>query len=255
MSIKRSLLESKWYYRVAKVIFLWVPPILVAFILFSMFYSGFSSNTVLDFVYMAIGLAVYYLLLKGIWRGFLYVVFGGLEDDTKKKNPAIQVVQSAGSATQPVQAPNQAGPIFGAIFFIIIIIFIAIYSSNNYFPGNSIFSDSNTYGTACTSDGKKGLYGTNGNCLTCPGGGIAATSPVNNCSDGIAGVYCCTSGGSKGVNGGDGGSKGCFTGCAGQYYCNGYYYFGLERVTINGCVPFYPRDVYSDWAGTCRRCL
>jgi len=96
MSIKKSLLEQKWYYRVAKVIFVWVPPLLVVVGVFVLIFvdvrgTGKDIATVLQndssyIIYAVAGLILYFLILKGIWRGFLYVAFGGLEDDMKKKS-------------------------------------------------------------------------------------------------------------------------------------------------------------------------
>ena len=92
MPIKKSYLEQKWYYRVAKVFFL-ILPLLIAVIVFlngKINICDISQKNIFDvlqknIVYFAIGLVLYFLLLKGIWRSFLYIVFGGLEDDTKKK--------------------------------------------------------------------------------------------------------------------------------------------------------------------------
>jgi len=51
------------------------------------------------------------------------------------------------------------------------------------------------YGSSCTgSDGRTGLYGTNGDCYTCPVDETVVTNPINNnCGNGVAGVYCCAS--------------------------------------------------------------
>jgi len=110
-----------------------------------------------------------------------------------------------------------------------------------------------TYGAACTtSDGKTGLYDTNGDCYTCSVG-TAVTNPINNnCSNGIAGVYCC--GTANGNNGGNGGSKCIPTGCGSLWRCSGSYYLGGQQIRVNGCFPVRMGDVYPDWTGTCRQC-
>jgi hypothetical protein len=38
------------------------------------------------------------------------------------------------------------------------------------------------------------LKGNDGSCYSCPGGGSPTYSPVGNCSNAVAGVYCCTGG-------------------------------------------------------------
>lgn len=92
MSIKKSFLEKKLLYRATKVFFL-ILPLLVAVIVFlngKINICDISQKNILDIlqkniVYIAIGLISYFLILKAIWRLFLYIVFGGLEDDTKKE--------------------------------------------------------------------------------------------------------------------------------------------------------------------------
>ena len=105
MSIKQSVLEKKWYYRVAKVLFLWIVPIFIVFALLAILYSGAGSAT--DAGIFAGVSVVYLLVLKGVWRGFLYLVFGGLDDDTKKK--VIATVRSTSPAA-PAQTPTQTSP-------------------------------------------------------------------------------------------------------------------------------------------------
>jgi len=91
MPIKKSSLEQKWYYRVAKVFFL-ILPILAIFLLLNgkVNICDTSQKSTLDIlqkniVYIVIGLTSYFLILIAVWRLFLYIVFGGLEDDTKKE--------------------------------------------------------------------------------------------------------------------------------------------------------------------------
>jgi len=101
---------------------------------------------------------------------------------------------------------------------------------------------SHTYGTACTAGGKTGIYGTNGSCLTCSATQKAVTDPAGSsgCSNGVAGVYCC--------------SQCVSTGCGRDWYCSGYYYVGNQQIRINGCSPVKAGDIYSGWSGTCRQC-
>ena len=263
MPIKKSSLEQKWYYRIAKVFFLWVPPLLVAAVLFLLIYtdmSGISPENIVVllqqdspyFIYAAIGLVSYFLILKIIWRGFLYIAFGGLEDDTKKKDS--EATQSVNPAAQSV-----------APFIILAVVFaIAVLSQTGYIKLPKIDLDSgqfnpiesHPYGASCTtSDGKTGLYGTNGDCYTCSGG-TAVTNPINNnCSNGIAGVYCC--GTANGNNGGNG-VDGCIpTGCGSEWRCSGSYYIeGVQIRVTAACFPsgLRPSDLYPGWSGTCRQC-
>ena len=93
MAIKKSTLEQKLYYRLTKVFFL-ILPFLIA-ILFLLrkrivVCSSLIQENIFDLspnyiIFIAVALILYFLFLKWIWRGFLYVVFGGLEDDTKKQ--------------------------------------------------------------------------------------------------------------------------------------------------------------------------
>ena len=165
MPIKKSYLEQKWYYRVAKVFFL-ILPLLVALIILlngKITICGVLQKNILDFlqkylVYIATGLALYYLILKGIWRGFLYIVFGGLEDDTKKKG-GEQL------------APARSNKIAQLIPFIIILVIFTIFvlSEMGYLtlpkidlnfsgnlnvkptPGPTCFTTSAQMGTPCHS--------------------------------------------------------------------------------------------------------
>lgn len=91
MSIKKSSLERKWYYRVLKVLLLILPLIFILIFLLNgkVIVCNVLQKDVLNFlqryfVYLTIGLALYYLILEIIWRSFFYIAFGGFVDDTKK---------------------------------------------------------------------------------------------------------------------------------------------------------------------------
>jgi len=247
MPIKKSYLEQKWYYRVAKVFF-WVLPFLVIAIMFLRVGGNILDILEKNIVYIAIGLVLYLLILKIIWRIFLYITFGGLEDDTRKKGS---------EATQSVNPAAQVVP-----FIILVAVFaIVVLSQTGYIKLPRINLDSgqssHTYGASCTSsDGKTGLYGTNGDCYTCSAGATAVTNPINNnCSNGIAGVYCCGTAG--GNNGGNGSSKCIPTGCGSLWRCSGSYYISGVQIRVSGaCFPsgLRPSDLYPGWSGTCRQC-
>jgi hypothetical protein len=250
MPIKKSTLEKKWYFRVAKV-FLLIIPFLLAISLLIRKINIFSipqkdipsalQNNITYIVYVIAGLILYFLVLRLVWKIILYIAFGGLEDDTKKMDN--------GSAQPSVERkPNQAQII--PIVLIIVIIMIFAFAQAGYIklPKINTITD-HTYGTSCTnSKGETGLYGTNGNCYTCSGNGVAATSPTNNnCSNGISGIYCCTTGK---------GNDGCIaTGCGSMWYCSGSYYIGNQEINIPGlCFPVHPNTIYSGWTGVCRQC-
>jgi len=261
MSIKKSYLERKWYYRVAKVFFL-ILPFLVAVILLNkkiIFFgisqkniAGILQGNILYIIYIAIGLVLYFLILKAIWKIFLYIAFGGLEDDTIKEGS--KATQSVNPATKSV-APLIILLIFFAIAALFQMGYIKLPKINPNPEESSTSGESNhTYGTSCkTSDGKKGLYGKNGTCYTCSDG-TAVTNPINNnCSNGISGVYCCSSSTSNDGNK----TTGCVpTGCGSLWYCSGTYYFQGVQLRANGCYPSgaRPGDIYSSWSGTCRQC-
>jgi len=97
MSIKKSTLEQKWYYRAAKVFFLLLPLLLLLLLFFLFFLKrkavvcsvvqeSFLNLPPTYLIFLAIVVILYYLLLKWFWKGFLYIAYGGVEDDTKKDN-------------------------------------------------------------------------------------------------------------------------------------------------------------------------
>ena len=196
-----------------------------------------------NIIYIAIGLASYFLILMVIWRIFLYIVFGGLENDKRK----------ASSATQSSKKQTKA-QLIAPIIVLVAIIAVFALSQAGYIklPKINLNNEEpnpvkvHTYGASCTtSEGKKGLYGTNGICYTCSGS-TAVTSPTNNnCSNGTAGIYCCS-----------GGGDGCIsTGCGSMWYCSGSYYIGGQEIRVPGlCFPVHPNTIYSGWTGTCRQC-
>ena len=264
-------------YRVAKVTYL-ILPLLAAVVLFlkgylkipTLFQKSIleiSQKNILDLlqkngvsiIYAVVGLVLYYLILKGIWRVFLYIAFGGLEDDTKNKDSG----QPA-----PLRPEQTARMQLIPLIIILGVIIIYLLSAMKYIKLPKIDLNfgqptpivkqptpipSHPYGASCTdSKGGTGLYGTNGTCYTCSGS-TADTNPINNnCSNGIAGVYCC------GTN--DNGNKTdkCIsTGCGSLWYCSGSYYLsGVQIKVTGGCFisGLRPSEIYSGWSGTCRQC-
>jgi len=221
MSIKRSFLESKWYYRIARVIFLWVPPVLVVVGIILVIISNMSGKSLEDItvvlqsnrsiiIYTLIGLFAYLLILKGIWRGFLYIVFGGVEDDTKPK--VIAVAPPVGQVSQPMVAQDGSAAMVNYlkqaeqkrsegvtwIILIIIVIWIAYYYS----------STPSSYTT---------------------GGGSKTKTSTSTCIP---------------------------TGCGSNWHCSGSYYSssGAQK-SISGCYANKTSVTsLNSWSGICRQC-
>lgn len=106
MPIKKSTLEQKWYYRTVKIFFLILPFIVIIFFLLSKktIVCDVLPANIFDILWQSIGyiviwLILYFLILMALWRIFLYIVFGGVEDDTKKGG---DTTQSSNSAAQSV---------------------------------------------------------------------------------------------------------------------------------------------------------
>jgi len=124
MTIKKSTLEQKWYYRLAKIFFLMLPFLIaVLFILRKrvIICSSLIQESIFDLspnyiIFIAIALILYFLFLKWIWRGFLYIVFGGLEDDTKKEE-----------SDQSTQARSKPPKIMELIPILIILAVVIIF--------------------------------------------------------------------------------------------------------------------------------
>ncbi len=92
-------------------------------------------------IWTVVGLVLYYLTLKAIWRGFLYIVFGGLEDDAMKKNEGT--AHQPASQVSPPSAPSEQRTIsdkdkkeIGFYIFILIMIGLIywIYSYDSPAP-------------------------------------------------------------------------------------------------------------------------
>lgn len=252
MPIKKSFLEKKWYYRVAKILFLLIPIVVIVFLFLnnridiSNLPKGNLSNVLQnDIVDVVGGLILYFIIICAVWRIFLYIVFGGLENDTRKIGGNI--IQSTSPTPRPTPA-KAIGPIIVIIFCVAIFAIAFSQTDTNPFKAH-------TYGATCTnSAGKTGLYGTNGSCNTCSGNGVAVTNPTKNCSDGVAGVYCCST--ADGNNNNNNNYDGCIaTGCGSMWYCSGSYYIGNQEIDVPGlCFPVHPNTIHSGWTGVCRRC-
>ena len=171
MTIKKSTLEQKWYYRLAKVFFLILPFLIaVLFILKKriVICSSLIQENILNLspnyvVFIAVALILYFLFLVWIWRGFLYIVFGGLEDDTKKQ-------ENNQSSVKTESQHEKTAQIIPFIIALIIFTIIAL-SLMGYIKLPKINLDNNNN----NSDGNSGS-------ATCP---TRSNPPCNSVKNGI----------------------------------------------------------------------
>jgi hypothetical protein len=142
MPIKKSSLEQKWYYRTVKTFFLIIPLVIIIFFLLNK--NAVVCNVlpvdIFDtlrhgIVYIAVGLILYFLILILIWRIFVYIVFGGIEDDTQRKE--------SGQAQSANQAEPKSVKIVRLIAIIIILsaFAILILSKMGYIAPSGINTD------------------------------------------------------------------------------------------------------------------
>jgi hypothetical protein len=117
MTIKKSLLEQKWYYRITKV-FLLSLPMLAALIAIAQGEVKKGDAIVSLLIFTAVGWVIWSIVLNAVWRLLLYIIYGGLEDDLKKKK------QEAVAAFAPVSPQqNQSAAI---IVTILIFVFLTV---------------------------------------------------------------------------------------------------------------------------------
>jgi len=101
MPIKKSQLESKWYYRAAKTFLIILPLLVLIYLLLNQKANicNISHSNIIDFllnnfVLVVTVLVVYYLLVWLLWRVIFYVIFGGVEDDITKKADVVPVKEN-----------------------------------------------------------------------------------------------------------------------------------------------------------------
>lgn len=166
MPIKKSQLEQKWYYRVAKVILLVLPVLAVAYLVSR---AGFpfatlSQKTLAEFftkninsiVLTALGIVAYFVLLNLVWRTMLYVTFGGLINDTMKAPD--KTVTAQGRPNDPNKNNNEVG-----LYLFILIIIVLMYWIYNYQPlgqtaAKNSQNDYNRDNPTCISTGCGNLW-------------------------------------------------------------------------------------------------
>lgn len=132
-SIKKSTLEQKLPYRIINVVLSILPWVAAAiylkryvafpdisqintFDLLQQNIHDLAQKSGTYFVYVAVGLVVYFVLLGMIRKGVLYIAFGGVEDDTVKNSPV------AGPLNTPSAHPTPANANSALAILIVIII-------------------------------------------------------------------------------------------------------------------------------------
>ena len=220
MPIKKSTLEQKASYRIAKVIF-GLLPFIVAGIYFAV------QKNIYDFVacpqqlsklsdvslatlfkigpcqtvsFVIIGLILYFVILALIWRIAIYLIFGGVENDLLKNTPA------GAQADPKASARNNGLALF--LIIIVIIIFALFYYSQAAPSPNNNKKNTNNY-----------------------------TVPNNNVPNKVT-PHCVP------------------TGCGALWYCSGTYYLNGVSRNITGCFPTgaRPSELLNSWSGSCRQC-
>lgn len=241
MPIKKSALEKSRKYRIFKVIVFLLPFIVVP-ILFSWgvlyleaslpagsllvgalpFLEGIDFGILLKILIYAIGYGLYLAAVGYIMRIVFYVIYGGIEDDTKKTKmlPTASIPEQTATVpvAQPVSAPvaqtvaqasaapeTKDRPIAQEIGCLLLLIF-----------GAAIATPIGTF-----LDNPSSLFSN----IQSSGGGSVKT---NTCIP---------------------------TGCGSNWKCSGSYYSNNVRKSISGC---YANSTsitsLSSWSGTCRKC-
>ena len=162
MAIKMSSLEKKWQYRVGSVFFPLLPFIILAFLIKEQInIYGMSQETITYLAteygfYALIGVSVYSILLVAIWRIGIYIFFGGLIIDTRKK-PVVQMAQASPQPYYQQSPPNK--DLFWLPFLIILGSIIAgIYFSGSASQPQQSSSSSSTSTRQCVPTGCGSLY-------------------------------------------------------------------------------------------------
>ena len=136
MPINKSTLESKWYYRAAKVLFIALPFIIIILWLLSLLGGsvvtcGFVPAFGLEDFQMTVpvivvGTLVYFAFLILVWRSLLYVIFGGIKDDTAQKTGGWAATGSPAGSAEEARRRNLQTAIPLIILAAIIIVLVAL---------------------------------------------------------------------------------------------------------------------------------
>jgi hypothetical protein len=176
MPIKKSTLEQKWYYRIAKTLFLILPFIVIIFFLLSKktIVCDILPVNIFDILWQNIGyiiiwLILYFLILTALWRIFLYIAFGGMEDDTQKKESG---------QTQSANQPEPKSVKIVRLIAIIIILFafaILLLSKMGYITPSGINTDLSGQDTKLTPASG----------YTCPATSAQTSTPCHSAKGGV----------------------------------------------------------------------
>ncbi|MCK4386645.1 MAG: hypothetical protein KAV41_00985 [Candidatus Pacebacteria bacterium] len=221
--MKKSQIEQKRWYRVAKII-LWIIPSLVVLAAFFLLVSDNFDFDIFkrDITYIAIGLILYYLIVSIAWSTFLYIMFGvwHLENDTKLAKYANQPV--APEEQQPIPPTPEQAPtdefskvrkhsIIALIIEIVVIAFVGYLVLYSYHCATGKYP--NTEDRMCQS-----IYQTfSGKSSASGGGGSQVSIGCRHCSPG----YCWV-------------NSGCCPSYA-KYHCNGHCYRSQSEAYNAGC--------------------
>jgi hypothetical protein len=125
MTIKKSVLEQKWYYRITKV-FLLSLPMLAALIVIAQGEVKTGDAIASLLIFTAVGWVIWSIMLNAVWRLLLYIIYGGLEDDLKKKKLEPVAVFAPVSPQQ-----NQSAAIIVTIFiFVFLTVLVMAFATS-----------------------------------------------------------------------------------------------------------------------------
>ena len=129
MPIKKSFLEQKWYYRIAKVLY-WAPPLLIIIFILLIdgkdFYNALQNKGdifAISTIYVVMAAIAYLVIVAIVWRIFLYIVFGGLENDTTKKS--TETIKSTSGTTSKGSLSDEDKKQIG--FYISLLILLGLF--------------------------------------------------------------------------------------------------------------------------------
>jgi len=146
MPIKKSSLEKKWYYRLAKTFFIILGVIIALLLLLQkrIYICSLPQKLDVNFlIFILVGLILYFLFIILIWRIFLYVAFGGLEDDMKKDEQKKPVISDEKLLSDNQKLKQMAAIPLIILIIVMIIIFLALKGYINLPKINFDFENSN----------------------------------------------------------------------------------------------------------------
>lgn len=214
MPIKKSILEQKWYYRVVKIIYILLPFGVGAY--FYLTKKITATNLSKHGLIWAAIVFGYYVGISLLWRIVLYIGFGGLEDDIKKKVEKPGVLPGT-TGPIPIPAKKAGGGLAAFIVIIMIIGMVAFFSSITNLNSNNSHYDNSTTTNSHTVNTNQYVKPINKN--------VAPKCVPTGCGN--------------------------LWYCSGYYYVD-----NVRISVPGGCFPngARPGDIYGGWSGKCRQC-